>query len=106
MNIDQILKPSIICTVCATETERPYHNRDRIDEKVSFCSAECFGVYKKIKDTFFATKARINITEINVEKILLFICLTTITIIFITTTNQCGMKCMAYNHDIHTGVKN
>lgn len=94
--------PSSFCTVCEKETLNPI-KPNIVNEKVKFCSRTCFGYYKNVHDTFTST-FRWKFTEINLEKILLFLCVTTITIIFITSTNQCGTECMRYNHNIHAAT--
>lgn len=49
---------------------------------------------------------KIKVVEVNLERLVLFVCLTAITWIFITTTNACGMQCMNYNHSLHNQAMN
>lgn len=91
------------CGVCKEQIENQENPIASTDGKVKFCSDECFGYYRNIKKTMkTAGQWKIKVVEVNIERLVLFVCLTVVSWIFITTTNACGMQCMNYNHSLHS----
>lgn len=106
MQIQQV-NPNRVCGVCQEALISPETIVSSTDGKVKFCSTECFQYYRNVRKTMKTTgQWKIKVVEVNVERLVLFVCLTVIAYIFITTTNACGMQCMNYNHSLHNQAMN